>query len=189
MTPVDESELLARYALVGGPDEMIPRLKRVARALAENPAVRAEYDANARNYMTKGKATVEVLLLKPEDAILREQIGEELKKTKFGDLARKYSSDSQAAAGGLWKDICPEETFRPEICKEIAQMPNGTLSHWIEVDGWSFLIRKISATPAGQMSFEDAYDEIVGRVKENEARRIYTEWMTRLRSGTYIRVY
>ena len=44
MTPVDESELLRRYALVGGPDEMIPRLKRVARALVENPPVRAEYE-------------------------------------------------------------------------------------------------------------------------------------------------
>ena len=44
MTPVGEGELLDRYALVGGPDEMIPRLRRVAKALAEDPAVRAEYE-------------------------------------------------------------------------------------------------------------------------------------------------
>ena len=40
---VSEPELLGRYALVGGPDDLIPRLRRVARALAEDSAVRDEY--------------------------------------------------------------------------------------------------------------------------------------------------
>ena len=43
MKMVSERELLDRYALIGGPDEMIPRLRRVAKALAENAAVREEY--------------------------------------------------------------------------------------------------------------------------------------------------
>ena len=41
---VSEAELLSRYALVGGPDGMIPRLRRVAAALRENAGVRAEYE-------------------------------------------------------------------------------------------------------------------------------------------------
>ena len=40
----DEKTLLARYALVGGPDEMIPRLRRVASRLAGDAEVREEYE-------------------------------------------------------------------------------------------------------------------------------------------------
>ena len=40
---VSESVLLERYRLVDGPEEMVPRLKRVARRLAVDPAVREEY--------------------------------------------------------------------------------------------------------------------------------------------------
>jgi len=43
----DERTLLERYELVGGADDMVPRLRRVARALAENPAVAAEYKREA----------------------------------------------------------------------------------------------------------------------------------------------
>ena len=41
---VSEKELLDRYALVGGPEDMIPRLKRVAKALVENSVVRNEFE-------------------------------------------------------------------------------------------------------------------------------------------------
>ena len=37
-----EETILERYALVGGPDEMIPRLRRVAKVVRENPAVADE---------------------------------------------------------------------------------------------------------------------------------------------------
>ena len=44
MTTPDERTLLERYRLVGGPEEMIPRLKRVAARLKDDAAVREEYE-------------------------------------------------------------------------------------------------------------------------------------------------
>lgn len=44
---LDESTLLERYALVGGPDEMVPRLRRVAAAARENRAVADEAEREA----------------------------------------------------------------------------------------------------------------------------------------------
>ena len=68
-------------------------------------------------------------------------------------------------------------------------MPKATISHWIEIDGWSFLLRKDAETTGKALSFDEAYDDIEAAVKEDEARRLYTAWVERLRAETYIKVY
>ena len=39
------------------------------------------------------------------------------------------------------------------------------------------------------MSFADAYDVIAANVKNEEAKRIYTDWIERLKKETFIKVY
>ena len=68
-------------------------------------------------------------------------------------------------------------------------MPRGTLSHWIEIDGWTFLLRKDGESAGRKLTFDEAYDQIEERVKEDEAKRLYTAWLERLRAETYIKVY
>ena len=68
-------------------------------------------------------------------------------------------------------------------------MPRGTMSHWIEIDGWSFLLRKDAETTGKSLSFDEAYGEIEAAVKEEESRRLYNEWISRLRAETYIKVF
>ena len=68
-------------------------------------------------------------------------------------------------------------------------MPKGTISQWIELDGWSFLLRKDDETGGAAMSFEQAYDRIAASVKEEAAKKLYTEWLDLLKSETYIKVY
>ena len=118
------------------------------------------------------------------------EIDEALKAgTPFSDLAREHSADAKAKEGGQWKDVRPEDVFRPEICEEIAKMPKGTISKWIELDGWKFLLRKDDERGGGKMSFADAYDVIAANVKNEEAKRIYTDWIERLKKETFIKVY
>ena len=156
---------------------------------ASPAAMRAEYAAHPERYKSEPKVTVSVILLKPEDSAKRLEITAALKKESFADLARRYSADSHAAVGGVWKDVKPEDVFKPEICKEIAAMPKGTISHWIELDGWSFLLRKDDDTKGCSKSFEEAYDEIERNVKDEAADRVYAEWIERLRAETYIKVF
>ena len=80
-----------------------------------------------------------------------------------------------------------EEVFKPEVAEEIAKMPKGTISHWIEIDGWSFLLRKDDETSGKALSFDEAYDAIEATVKEAEANRLYEAWIERLRADTYIK--
>lgn len=162
----------------------------VEKNVSASPAeMRAEYAAHPERYKSEPKVTVSVILLKPEDSAKRLEITAALKKESFADLARRYSADSHAAVGGVWKDVKPEDVFKPEICKEIAAMPKGTISHWIELDGWSFLLRKDDDTKGCSKSFEEAYDEIERNVKDEAADRVYAEWIERLRAETYIKVF
>ena len=156
--------------------------------VASPTAMRAEYENNPERYTTGGTATISVILLKPEDAGKRDEVAECLKSEPFAEVARKYSADSRAAEGGVWKDVVPEEVFRQEVCKEISDMPVGTLSKWIDLDGWSFLLRKDDESEFRTKSFAEAYDDIERNVREEMSLEQYDRWIERLKSESYIKV-
>ena len=147
-------------------------------AVASPAAMRAEYEAHKSRYVKDHRVSVSVILLKPEETARRDEISKALPEKSFEDLG-----------GKKYENVKPEELFKPEVCEEIEKMPKGTISHWIEIDGWSFLLRKDAETTGKALSFDEAYDEIEAAVKEGEARRLYTAWVERLRAETYIKVY
>ena len=121
--------------------------------------------------------------------VTKSEIDEALKTEPFGEVAKKYSSDARAKDGGQWKDIKPEDVFRPEVCAEIAKMKKGETSKWIELDGWNFLVRKDDETTGVKLSFEEAYDAVAQNVRKELADKRYRDWINRLKSETYIKVY
>ena len=145
---------------------------------ASPSAMRKEYEANAARYVKDHQVSVAVILLTPEEKAKREEISAALKEKSFEDLG-----------GKKYENVKPEELFKPEVCAEIDKMPKGTISHWIEIDGWSFLLRKDAESTGSRLSFDEAYDQVEASVKEKEAKRLYDAWMERLRAETYIKVY
>ena len=145
---------------------------------ASPSAMRKEYEANAARYVKDHKVSVSVILLQPEEKAKREEISAAIKEKSFEDLG-----------GKKYENVKPEEMFKPEVCAEIDKMPKGTISHWIEIDGWSFLLRKDAESTGSKLSFDEAYDQIEANVKEEEAKRLYSAWLDRLRAETYIKVF
>ena len=141
-------------------------------------ALRKEYEANKSRYVKDHKVSVSVILLRPEEQEKREEISKQLKEKAFDELG-----------GKKYENVNPEELFKPDVCAEIEKMPKGTISHWIEIDGWSYLLRKDDETVGRQLSFDEAYDEVAAAVKEQDAKRLYSEWLERLRAETYIKVF
>ena len=152
-------------------------------------AMRAEYDAHPEKYRADARVTVSVILLKPEDRDKRPEVDGAIKERGFAEAARTYSADGHAKDGGVWKDIRPEDVFKPEICAEIAKTQQGSLTGWIDLDGWSFLLRKESESGDRVRTLEEAYDDVEASVRESEAKRLYEAWMERLKADTYIHVY
>ena len=146
--------------------------------VASPAAMLKEYETHKSRYVKDHLVSVSVILLKPEEQAKREEISRELKEKTFEDLG-----------GKKYENVKPEDLFKPEVCEEIEKMPKGTISHWIEIDGWSFLLRKDAETAGKALPFDEAYDQIEAAVKEEEARRLYTEWIKRLRDETYIKVH
>lgn len=166
------------------------RWQVVDKNVTASPAeLREEFASHPERYALGKKVTVSVILLKPEDAAKKSAVDAALKEEPFADVARRYSADVNAAKGGVWKDVDPEESFRSEVCEEIAKMPKGAISKWIDLDGWSFLLRKDAETEARTRTFAEAYDDIAANVKEERARKIYEDWLERLRAEAYIKVF
>ena len=147
--------------------------------ITASPAeMRAEYAAHPERYVAEHRVTVSVILLKPEERVRRAAITAALKEKSFEELG-----------GQRYADVKPEDVFKPEVCAEIAAMPKGTISKWIEIDGWSFLLRKEDEREGKRLSFEEAFDDIETNVKEEKSKAAYLAWIARLREETYVKVF
>ena len=184
-------------------DDMIiqaMRYQMVEKNLQATPAVmRKEYRDHRDRYATQTKTTVSVILLRPprpddketpsvstrgEEILARLEKGED-----FADLARRHSSDSHAKDGGVWRDVKPEEAFRPEIAQAIAKLKVGEFSNLVNLDGWGFIVRKDAETIGRQLTFAEAYDDIARNVKSDAAKAEYDAWMKRLRAQAFVKKY
>lgn len=147
--------------------------------ITASPAeMRAEYAAHPERYVAEHRVTVSVILLKPEERVRRDAITDALKEKSFEELG-----------GQRYADVKPEDVFKPEVCAEIVAMPKGTISKWIEIDGWSFLLRKEGERDEKQLSFEEAFDDVEANVKEEKSKAAYLAWIARLRAETYVKVF
>ena len=166
------------------------RWQTVDRNVNPSPAaMREEYERNSKSYFRDSRVTVTAILLGPDDAGKKKEVEAALKRESFCEVAKRYSADARAKDGGQWKDVKPEDVFRPEICAEIAKMPVGTISRWVELDGWNFLLRKDAESGGEKMSFAEAYDDIAAAIRKAESKRLYEAWIERLKRETYIKVY
>ena len=184
-------------------DDMIVTSMRqqfVEKYVVATPADMArEYKENADLYRTEAKTTVSVVLLRPADPGDRktppvstrgEEVLARLKKGEpFADLARKFSADSHAKDGGVWKDVNPEVAFRPEIAKTIASLKVGEVSKLVDLGGWGFIVRKDAETGAKKLTFAEAYDQIERNVKKRLGQEAYRAWIQRLRDAAFIKIY
>ena len=176
------------------------RYQLIEKNLQATPvAMQKEYKEHRARYATEAKTTVSVILLRParegdketpsvttrgEEILARLEKGE-----NFADLARRYSSDSHAKDGGQWKDVNPEEAFRSEIAKTIANLKVGEFSKLVNLDGWGFIVRKDEETVGKPKTFSEAYDEIARNVKNDTAKAEYDAWMKRLRAQAFVKTY
>ncbi len=182
-------------------DDMIVNAMRqqfVEKYVTATPAdMFREYNENKKLYRSEAKTSVSVILLKPADDKKSPSVstrGEEIlarleRGEPFADLARKFSADSHAKDGGAWKDVNPEEAFRPEIAQAIASLKVGEVSKLVDLDGWGFIVRKDAETGVKERSFAEAYDDIERNVKARLGKEAYRNWVQRLRAAAFIKIY
>ena len=174
-------------------DDMIViamRQQFVEKFVTATPADMArEYKENRHLYRKEANSSVSVILLKPTAPGDKKASSVSTRGEDFAELARKFSADSHAKDGGAWKDVNPEEAFRPEIAKTIAALKVGEVSKLVDLNGWGFIVRKDAETGAKDLSFAEAYDDIERNVKKRLGKEAYQEWIQRLRDAAFIKIY
>ena len=167
----------------------------VTRNVSASPsAMRAEYAVNAAKYAVSNSLDVSVILLGEKDgASAAERAAEAVKRLDagepFGDVAKSMSSDPHAQDGGAWKNVHPEETFKPEIVAAIESLKPGERSAPVEIGGWFSIVRKDAEHAGVKRTFAEAYDDVERTVRANTAKRLHDEWMKRLRDRAFIVIY
>ena len=167
----------------------------VARNVTVSPsAMRAEYAVNADLYAVSNSLDVSVILLgATDDKSASDRAAEAVKRLDGGEdfaaVAKAMSSDPHASDGGVWKNVQPEETFKPAIVEALNALGVGQRSNPIELQGWVTIIRKDAEHPGIKRSFAEAYDDIHNTVRSREARRLHKEWIKRLRDKSFIVIY
>ncbi len=181
-------------------DEMIVQAmcyQMVEKDVQATPAaMQAEYQLHRDRYSRPARTTVSVILLRPPAAegdssveVRAKDVFDRIAKGEaFSDLAKRFSADSHAKDGGQWKDVDPGEAFRPEIAAAIAKLGVGNISPLVNLDGWGFIVRKDAESPAKDLSFREAYDEIAANVKQELSAARYKEWVSRLRNEAFIKI-
>ncbi len=146
---------------------------------ASPSAMSREFMNHPERYNESNKVSFAIIMLNPSEKSRRAGITGSLESRSFESFGAK-----------VYKDVAkPSDLVAEPLALELAKLKKGEVSPWIEVNDWSFLIKKTDETSGRALTFVEAYDAIEANVKEAEARRIYKEWIRRMRAETFIKIY
>lgn len=173
------------------------RYQMVEKKITPTPKeIREEYDANKNRYQTEHAVSVSMIILDPPaDATnltvkaRADAIFASLKEGKsFADLAKIYSGDSKASAGGSWGKVNPDDVFRPEIASALQKLAPGEISPLLELDGYGYIVKKDEQQDSRTLTYTEAIPYVEGRLRMKLGERLYKEWTDRLRADAYVKI-
>jgi peptidyl-prolyl cis-trans isomerase D len=201
-----EQETQLELQVVRIPDELV--LDKVpvdepaidAFLAASEPEVKAQYDADFnRLYNIPKKATIRAIVLRSDLAAtagsdetgitpaLRQRadaIRKEAATTDFAELAKRYSEDLSAGAGGLLGAMS-EPQLDPALAKVVFATSAGSVSEVVETGRGLELVKVESVEDARSIPFDEVKRDIardiiakkeVSRVAGELAEKILAEW-------------
>jgi peptidyl-prolyl cis-trans isomerase SurA len=112
---------------------------------------------------------------KAQDAMARIQAGDD-----FVTVAKEVSEGSRAAKGGEMPKMDPND-LRTELKVAIHALAVGEVSPLIETESGFYIVKLEEREPGTLVSFADARENVERTLQEQEAERLTTRWLERLR--------
>lgn len=107
----------------------------------------------------------------------------------FAALAKTHSQENHAANGGSWGFIDPEEEFRPELAKALADLPVGKVAGPIEAGGYVYLLRKDDERADLSIPFSLVRDEIEDQILEKTGQERFDAWVRHLATKHTVKIF
>lgn len=154
------------------------------------------YQENKDAFFEEERLLLKQIMISPEagkgSAALQSKAQEIIEKLDQGEdfskLTREYSQDEKAQKGGAWGWI-----NRSDIRKELAdiafELPKGTYSEPITVDGHVFILFSEDKREAGTKPLEEVREFIENTILDQLTRQAQKRWLSRLRDKAYIKIY
>lgn len=114
-----------------------------------------------------------------------------IKGADFASEAKTYSSDSHASTGGLWNEGKPMDKSQvsSQFADAIFSVKAGQLSEIIE-DGDNYYLFFVEAKQAGKLKpMSEIAPELEKLVQLEERKRLFDQWMNRLRNKANIQKF
>jgi parvulin-like peptidyl-prolyl isomerase len=170
------------------------RRREVGEKVVVTPgAVQALYQQRQAKYLLPEKIRLRAIVLRPGGTPALEQRAGALKQRlaageKFDVLAKQFSQGSGANSGGDWGWQQPSE-LRKELRAAVEKLQVGQISEPIRLDDDVYLLKLEERQAASQTPLAKVYAELEGDLREQEAERLYKDWIKRLRQKFFVKVF
>lgn len=154
------------------------------------------YDTHPEEFITEPKVNLAQIFLQIPSESTAENVEQVRQKAEelhvliedgmdFSELAKKYSEGPYRDKGGVIGIAGPGEIL-PELEKIAFSLKTGETSAVIRTAYGFHLLQALEAFPARTVMFEEARQDIEGRIHEIKRSEKYKDWMKKLREDSYI---
>ncbi|MGI5867831.1 MAG: peptidylprolyl isomerase [Kiritimatiellia bacterium] len=155
-------------------------------------AIAAEYEARKEDLKKPATVNVFVFALPDDDDFAaghaaftnRLASGE-----AFETLARELSVDVMADVGGDYGFIVPEVVLAPALAEAVNKLKDGEVSEPVPLGSRRYVLFRKASTPEKDATLRDVREQIEAELHAQEADRLYTRWIARLREAAVIRTF
>ncbi|MEI6714687.1 MAG: peptidylprolyl isomerase [Verrucomicrobiota bacterium] len=158
--------------------------------------LREFYQQHIKDFSTEEQTQISMIILRSSEKgnlEQRQQLLEEIRGkitagTAFAEMARTYSDDSTAEAGGDWGWIQPG-MLNETLSKAAFALKAGQTSKVLTLGDSAYLLHCDAKRPRVVQSFDEARDTIEKVLVSQERQKAQEEWVARLRKKAYIKIF
>lgn len=151
--------------------------------------VKLYYAEHMDDFAEEGGVHVRTILIPPaQGAAVADEVLAKLEAGgDFAELARQFSADSQAAQGGDWGYVQPQEVFAPQMAEAIAKLKVGERTV-VETAGYRSIVEKVAVKRGKRPPIAEVYPRVEAAVKQQLGQARYNAWLEELRKRSYIKI-
>ncbi len=172
-----------------------------ARVVVSPIEVEAYYNEHPEEFSGTEKIRVRSFTIKKDDTAREKGLKDETSRTKiedirkkilsgenFGELAKKFSEDTNAANEGMG-DWMEHGSMIPIIDEVIFNLKQGEISQVIESPMGYHLFRVEEKQQKYHLTLEQAREQVYARIYQKKSQDRFQEWMKDLKRNAYISLH